>query len=225
MHCLTTLHLWGMIVDYFGEKILFLFASPVLRVLLSPYITEDNDGWFMVWVCVDSLFPFIVFPWTFQMTSQVVAWPSIVSSILICAIFLIFGVKYDGYKSLELVISFGLNVLLYEQNFFEVDYAMIMFRDITWGNREVRSDKHLAKLNIECHTGPHEKSWAGVGSQKYHKTFLSLLLTISPFIFRAILLCSSIWSLRRKISLFQQFLLCNFDECDCHVRNNRRTKV
>ena len=185
MHCLTTLYLWGMIVAYFGEEILFLFASPILRVLLSPYITEDNDGWFMAWVCVDSLFPFVVSPWTFQMTSQLVVWPSIVSGILICAIFLIFGVKYGGYKSLELVISFGLSVLFYEQKFFEVDYAMIMFHDITWGNREVRSDKQLAKLNIECHTGPHEKTWAGVGSQKYHKTFLSWLLTISPFIYRA----------------------------------------
>lgn len=183
-HGLTTLYLWRMIVDYYGKEVLFLFASPFLRVMLSPFITENNDGWFMVWVCVDSLLPFAVLPWTFQPFSQELLWLTTGFNLMLCTFFLIFAGKYGGFKAMEEVISTGLNIIFYEQTFFEMEYAMVMFHDITWGNREVRSDQPVSKLNIRCHTGPNETSWAGAHIQKYRKTFVSWLLTVSPFIYR-----------------------------------------
>jgi len=183
-HGLTTLYYWRMIIDYFGEEILFLFASPILRALLSSCITAKNDGYFMVWVCVDSLFPLVVLPWTFQPFSQVLLWLCIGFFCFVFLFILMFSKKNGWSKALEQVLSLVMVVIFYEELFFEMEYAMVMFHDITWGNREICSHQPSSKLNVKCYTEPNEKSWAGSSTRTYHKTFVSRLLPVSPFIHR-----------------------------------------
>jgi len=180
--------IWTLVVDHFGKNYLFLFASPMLRVLLSPCISAKNDGWFMLWVCIDSLTPWVFLIWAMPPISTLVGWWFfVVCLVLYLSMAALIFYKHGFGTAATISIDILLRPLLFEQQQFEMDYAMVMFHDIAWGNREVTSSQQPSKLDIKCTTKPSEKAWAGSSQLAFKKTFGSYLLTASPFIYRLLL--------------------------------------
>jgi len=184
-HSCFLLVVYGMAFETFGPYSLLVFASPILRFLLCHRINAKNDHFFLNWIIAESILPWLILIILRPVLQDplMIAGLSVTVSLLVLMLALFF-LKCGPGTAASILVVMIIELFCLELQAFEFEYALIMFNNVAWGNREVKSDKASSVLDIKCRTDPKEKTWAGSSPPNFKKTLGCTFMTLIPYIHR-----------------------------------------